>query len=178
VQPRLRLPREAIGISRNLKNVRSGLSLGSPLRRSRRIFRDTISWCIFAIMGSPRRFLTGLCHRILPAYFAFRERPDPALDACGKVSIYVYLERLLSGQSACSSAPTIHSRGSYVRSDRRHFQQQFEYTICMVRDNGEWYYASHENVFARGDDGQDLLWKFNIPSTERLKACDCSTAIT
>jgi hypothetical protein len=35
--------------------------------------------------------------------------------------------------------------------------------------NREWGYAPHEKAFARCDTKQDLLWKFNIPYSERLK---------
>jgi hypothetical protein len=40
--------------------------------------------------------------------------------------------------------------------------------MCIVRD-GEWRYAAHEDAFARDDAHQDLLWKFNVPSSERLR---------
>jgi hypothetical protein len=32
-----------------------------------------------------------------------------------------------------------------------------------------WQFANHEDVFARNDPDQDVLWKFNIPWTQRLK---------
>jgi hypothetical protein len=32
-----------------------------------------------------------------------------------------------------------------------------------------WRYASHEEVHARSDKGQDDLWKFNIPASEQGK---------
>jgi hypothetical protein len=32
-----------------------------------------------------------------------------------------------------------------------------------------WYFAHHEEVFAENSPDKSLLWKFNIPATERLK---------
>jgi hypothetical protein len=65
--------------------------------------------------------------------------------------------------------PWIYIFGPYVKTDRRHFIQQSQYTICITRDNGEWKYARHAEVFIRNDKNQDKLWKFNIPYSERLK---------
>ncbi|OGP66451.1 MAG: hypothetical protein A2169_13820 [Deltaproteobacteria bacterium RBG_13_47_9] len=62
--------------------------------------------------------------------------------------------------------------GPYVKTDQRHFIQQSRYTMCIIRDdtpNGEWRYAPHEDAFNRCNPNQDILWKFNIPHTERLK---------
>ena len=64
--------------------------------------------------------------------------------------------------------------GPYVRTHRRHFLQQSDYTVCAEFKNagdqsGEWYFAKHEGVFQRNAPYQDILWKFNIPWTERLK---------
>jgi FRG domain len=116
--------------------------------------------------GFPSPLLDWSQSPYIAAYFAFRKRPDPEIKACGKVSIYVYWEQLGSKFSA-SDKPDIRSLGPSIRTHRRHFLQQCEYTICMVRDGGPQY-VSHEDAFARRDDEQDLLWKFNIPSTERL----------
>ena len=65
--------------------------------------------------------------------------------------------------------PEIKGLGPYVRSHRRHFQQQSEYTICTIRRDGEHAYARHEDAFAGNKEDQDELWKFDIPATEREK---------
>jgi hypothetical protein len=36
--------------------------------------------------------------------------------------------------------------------------------------DGELSYARHDDAFAQVDEGQDELWKFTIPSSERHKA--------
>lgn len=38
-----------------------------------------------------------------------------------------------------------------------------------MKKNDGWCYACHEDVFAQGAEEQDLLWKFNLPSSERTK---------
>ena len=85
-----------------------------------------------------------------------------------KASIYALWERPTRFKTVSGDRPGIHSLGPYVRSHRRHFLQQCQYTICIIRDD-EWCFASHEDAFSRGDTNQDLLWKFNIPTAERLK---------
>jgi len=100
------------------------------------------------------------------AYFAFR-RVSSTIE---KVSIYVFLESTseIGLKSGSSNEPGIIRFGPYVKTDRRHFIQQSEYTICILHD-GKWRYVPHEKAFARCEPDQDLLWKLNIPYSERLK---------
>ncbi len=60
--------------------------------------------------------------------------------------------------------------GPYVRSHRRHFRQQSDYTICgrLDKDYG-WRFHSHQGIFDHPRPGQDLLWKFDLPAGERVK---------
>jgi hypothetical protein len=114
--------------------------------------------------GFPSPLLDWTRSPYVAAYFAFKA---PAA-ADGRVSLYLFWERPEGFKGSASNEPSIHSMGPYVRSHRRHFLQQSEYTICIVRED-EWCYARHEDVFARGASDQDILWKVNIPATERLK---------
>ena len=59
--------------------------------------------------------------------------------------------------------------GKYVRTHPRHFRQQSDYTICAAFDEqfAGWRFYRHDPVFSsRGK--QDYLWKFDLPSTERI----------
>jgi hypothetical protein len=99
------------------------------------------------------------------AFFALRDTASRA----EWVSIYTFLEYTGGGKAGSTAEPRIIGRGPYVRSHRRHFMQQCEYTICTVHREEDWYYACHENVVAAGDETQDLLWKFSIPAGAQLK---------
>jgi hypothetical protein len=130
-------------------------------------FQDTYSYMVYLRhYGFPSPFLDWSSSPYVGAYFAFRE----AARFKNNVSIYVFLESEspIGLKSRSSSEPYIYKFGPYVRTDRRHFLQQSQYTICIMH-NREWEYAPHEKAFARCDTKQDLLWKFNIPYSERLK---------
>jgi|SRR5712664_266421 len=71
-------------------------------------------------------------------------------------------------RSEGSDAARIIRFGPYVRSHRRHFLQQSDYSICVFFDD-LWHFAPHKDVFGLDDPHQDLLIKINIPTTERLK---------
>jgi hypothetical protein len=130
-------------------------------------FQHTYSYMVYLRhYGFPSPFLDWSSSPYVAAYFAFRG----AASCKNNVSIYVFLESASpSGlKSGSSNEPHIYKFGPYVRTDRRHFLQQSQYTICIMH-TGEWEYAPHEKAFARCDTNQDLRWKFNIPSSERLK---------
>jgi hypothetical protein len=114
--------------------------------------------------GFPSPFLDWTRSPYIAAYFAF----STAMDRDEKVSIYVYWETPRGIKHGAVGEPEICSLGPYVRAHSRHFLQQSEYEICIARDQ-YWYYAPHENAFSRNDPDQDLLWKFTLPVSERLK---------
>jgi hypothetical protein len=87
------------------------------------------------------------------------------------VSVYVYCETPDGLKGGAVGEPEIFPLGPYVKTHSRHFLQQSEYTFCAAKSGigHPWHYESHEKAFSRNEPDQDLLWKYNIPVSERLK---------
>lgn len=116
--------------------------------------------------GFPSPFLDWTTSPYIAIFFAFTE----CLEGSEQVSLHCFLERATIGKIWSSDEPGIHSFGPYAKIHRRHVIQQSQYTICVELDQGyNPIYADHEEVFRREDEKQDILWKFNIPITERFK---------
>jgi len=116
--------------------------------------------------GFPSPLLDWTRSPYVAAYFAF------AAPEAERVAIYVYWEDLGHGKAGSSKEPQIVSFGPYVRSHSRHFLQQSEYTIGAQYQEEQWWYTSHEEVFASGPTTHDRLWKCPVPASERLKVLE------
>lgn len=114
--------------------------------------------------GFPSPLLDWTRSPFVAAYFAFRRRIEKLRTA----SIYVYCEHPNQVKRLPRYEPVILSLGRHVRTHRRHFLQQCEYTSCLAFKSPVRF-VRHGDVFDRSKRGQDLLWKFNIPVSERLK---------
>ena len=118
--------------------------------------------------GFPSPLLDWTRSPYIAAYFAFQN----ADEKDEYVSIYVLLEDTGKGRSYCwdnQDSPNIQSLGPYIRSHPRHFIQQSDYTICTILHNFQYYYVPHVKAGINIKREQNLLWKFNIPVTHRLK---------
>ncbi len=106
----------------------------------------------------------------IAAFFAFsdilsqNENKDDA-----NISIFAYLEHLESGKSGWEEAPKIIQLGPNVRTHKRHYLQQSEYTICTKIENGKNYYWNHEEVFDVDHKDQDICIKYTMPISEKPK---------
>jgi hypothetical protein len=114
--------------------------------------------------GFPSPLLDWTSSMHVAAFFAFRET-GPA----EKRSIFVYCERPYGIKGGAVGEPAMRAVGKYVRTHARHFRQLSDYTICAAFDekSGGWRFHRHDPVFGSRDK-QDFLWKFDLPSTERI----------
>jgi hypothetical protein len=105
------------------------------------------------------------------AFFAFRDPPSGRPeDKPERRSIYVYCETPEGSKGGAVGAPEIRRMGPYVRSHPRHFRQQSDYTLCAAFDQKIGLkFHPHEDVFGSRGARQDVLWKFNLPSSESSK---------
>jgi len=114
--------------------------------------------------GFPSPLLDWSRSSYVAAFFAFR-----AALSDSRVAIFVYCEYTGGVKFGGADSPQIRSCGPYVSTHTRHFQQRCTYTICRQFIDSRWSYVSHEKVFSHGNEEQDALWKFTLPSSEREK---------
>ncbi|HWA90223.1 MAG TPA: FRG domain-containing protein [Rhizomicrobium sp.] len=119
--------------------------------------------------GFPSPLLDWTRSEYIAAYFAFRETHKNE-----NASIYVLSESNTFGGS--SRTPRIHRFGPNVKTHRRHFLQQCEYTMCLGfdEDNGAWCFSPHDQAFKTNEEFEETpfnstIYKFNIASSERAK---------
>jgi hypothetical protein len=117
--------------------------------------------------GFPSPLLDWTQSPFVAAYFALGQ----ASARTERVAIYAFIEHAGFGKGSTSSAPAIRTIGSYIRAHRRHFLQQSEYTLCVVREEQEWRYTSHESAIGtEPEEPQDLIFRFTLPIDERAAA--------
>lgn len=115
--------------------------------------------------GFPSPLLDWTKSPYVAAFFAFCE-----IKSEQNVSIYAYQEYSEGGKSYSSNKPYISTFGPYIKSHKRHFLQQSQYTVCSItKDKNKSFYTSHDNFAKLDEEKHDLLWKFNLPVSERLK---------
>jgi hypothetical protein len=110
--------------------------------------------------GFPSPLLDWTRSLYIAAFFAFNA---PKAE---RVALFVYQEHGGSGKLGSSNEAQIMVLGPNVRSHPRHFLQQGEYTLCCQYNEGSWNFAPHSNVFTKGKESQDQLWKFTVPASE------------
>lgn len=121
--------------------------------------------------GFPSPLLDWSRSPMIAAFFAFRDKGSTG----DSVAVYAYREYSTAVKFGSPTAPRIAVRGPYVRTHRRHFLQQCQYTMCYefqmpAEGLHQWQYTPHDGAFAASGDEQDTLWKFTIPRSERERA--------
>lgn len=120
-------------------------------------------WVYLRHHGFPSPLLDWSRSPYVGAFFAFRNA------TAQRVAIYCYQETSTGGKGTQSDLPQISVHGPYVSAHQRHILQQCTYTTCSIFREQTWFYTKHSSVFELGEADQDRLWKFTIPTTERLR---------
>jgi hypothetical protein len=87
--------------------------------------------------GFPSPLLDWTRSSYVAAFFAFHPHPDKRE---GNVAIYSYIEHYGHGKGSFHSEGMIIGLGPSVRTHKRHFIQQSEYTICKKFDGERYVY--------------------------------------
>jgi len=123
--------------------------------------------------GFPSPLLDWSRSPYIAAFFAFQPRMEKEEL---KIAIYAYVEHYESSDVVDltrTDLPHIIGLGSYVKTHKRHFIQQCEYTVCRKLSGSNCIYSNHEDAFSINESEthirQDKLIKYLIPRSERSK---------
>lgn len=114
--------------------------------------------------GFPSPFVDWTTSLYIALGFAFFQE-----SAAADRAIYMFIETPTGVKGVEVGAPEISRLGPYVKTHRRHFLQQANYTICYRRAEGIPLEKYERVVSSSEAIKQDLLWKLAIPSSEREK---------
>ena len=126
-----------------------------------------VSWVfVHGVLASsriPSPLLDWTRSPYVASFFAFNKAVE---DSHERVSIFMFAE--VRNRMSGNDIPIVLRQGPYVKTHRRHFLQQSEYTLCLVF-NDEWQFDQYHTVFDEGRHQQGFCWKFTIPAAERRK---------
>lgn len=115
--------------------------------------------------GFPTPILDWTRSPYVASFFAFQEHGPEK-----EISIYSFREYLGAGKGGFTGESRIVGCGPNIKTHRRHYVQQSEYTFCRKKVNDKWYYSSHEDALAFANGKQDVATKYVLPACIRNEA--------
>ncbi|MCP1651813.1 FRG domain-containing protein [Pseudomonas nitroreducens] len=113
--------------------------------------------------GFPSPLMDWTASPYIAALFAF----SGCNEEDGRIAIFSYQAHVGGVKAGVYQAPFIKGIGPIINSHRRHIVQQAQYTICAIKEEGEYKIHSHAELSGGVD--QDVITKYTIPKTERTK---------
>jgi len=115
--------------------------------------------------GYPTPLLDWSRSPYIATFFAFQY---PSSEKT--VAVYSFREYTGEGKSGLVGSPSIIGCGPTIRTHKRHYIQQAEYTYSRIKENDKWYYSSHELALEGSCGNQDMINKYLLPSCIRAEA--------
>jgi hypothetical protein len=112
--------------------------------------------------GYPTPLLDWTRSPYVAAFFAFQH---PSSEE--SVAIFSFREYGGDGKAGWTGNSNIVGCGPTIRTHKRHYIQQAEYTYCRQKVEEKWVYSTHEKALEETVSGQDILEKFVLPASIR-----------
>lgn len=112
--------------------------------------------------GYPTPLLDWTRSAYVASFFAFQY---PSTEE--SVAVFSFREYTGEGKSGRTGDSNIVGCGHTIRTHKRHYAQQAEYTYCRKKADQKWIYSSHEEALKETGGGQDVLQKYVLPASIR-----------